>query len=49
MVWHAFLLSPIKYETFCKAGGKEEMLKLQFPWLLIVGYPIHIQSFVKYS
>ena len=40
MVWHAFLLSPMNYETFCKANPREEMLKLQFPWLLIVGYLI---------
>lgn len=49
MVWHAFLLNPIKYETFYKASGNEEMLKLQFPWLSIVGYSIHIHGLEKYS
>ena len=49
MVWHAFLLDPIKYETFCKASGKEEMLKFQFPWLSIVGCSIHIHRLGKYS
>lgn len=38
MVWHALLLNPMKYKTFCKDSGREEMLKLEFPWPLIVGF-----------
>jgi hypothetical protein len=44
MVWHALLLNPMKYKTFCNVSGREEMLKLQFPWLLIVGFFSHIHG-----
>ena len=44
MIWHAFLSSPTKYEIFCKTNWREDMLKLEFPWLLIVGYLIHIDG-----
>ena len=44
MIWHAFVSSPMEYESFCKTSGGGEMLKLEFPWLFIVGYLIHIHG-----
>ena len=47
MIWYAFLSSPTKYEYFCKTNFGEEMLKLDFPWLLIVGYLIRIHGLAR--
>ena len=44
MIWHACLSGLLKYESFCKISGRGEMLKLEFPWLFIVRYFIHIRG-----
>ena len=47
MIWHAYLSTLTEYEYFCKTNWREEMLKLEFQWLLIVGYLIHIHGLVR--
>ena len=49
MVWHALLLSPTQYQNFCKASRREDMLKLQFPWLLIVGRLNYVHGLENYG
>lgn len=39
MVWHAFLLNPKDYATFCEKTRLKHISKIPFPWSEIVNPP----------